>query len=483
MDRLNMFLAYERKSPEDEKLKDKLCEHLAGIRRFDGVKLWTYDDIPLGDDWKHEINTALQRTDVALLLVSPSFLASEFMHNVVVPSLLASHADNGLIIIPIIMRACRWEEHPWIGGLQPLPRDGTPVAGQKNRDAVLRNIAAELGKLAGKRAKEEKKPPAPGRDAPAMATGNVPSLSPNPAIEIARIKARARIIVTIILALAGMMIVFLATGGTRAIVTLLLVSLGVATGVIAHSAKTATSITASAGAVTGVYKLALEMAVTSLATGSIAGIVSALLFSAVTGLPIPFTPSEPPQEFLKNTLSSLDAVIPGIEESRQDSGQYLEDASRASFLDGSIPPDSALHHLSDASTTCIMKPCKTGFECCGRHRCIKSECQPCVKILDQCSSDDECCESLHCYDGRCLEPCAQDGQQCAHSDECCGRYCIGNVCRDCRKKGQKCSGTYFCCGSLRCVDDECRDCSKEGQRCKSDYECCPNYNCGNGLCR
>lgn len=155
---LRLFISYSHK---DAKLKDELLEHLEVVRRFEGVDVWTDDRIEPGADWREEIEKGLQQADVALLLVSPSFLASKFIQDGEVPDVLARQAAQGLLVIPVIIRDCAWQEHPVIQRFHPLPRDGEPITRHKGnrRDRAFTEVSKEVAKLARKRSGRAVVPP------------------------------------------------------------------------------------------------------------------------------------------------------------------------------------------------------------------------------------------------------------------------------------------------------------------------------------
>lgn len=155
---LRLFISYSHK---DAKLKDELLEHLEVVRRFEGVDVWTDDLIEPGADWREEIEKGLQQADVALLLVSPSFLASKFIQDSEVPDLLARQAAQGLLVIPVIMRDCAWQEMPVIERFYPLPKDGEPITRHKGnrRDRAFKEVSTEVSRLARKRSGRVVVPP------------------------------------------------------------------------------------------------------------------------------------------------------------------------------------------------------------------------------------------------------------------------------------------------------------------------------------
>ena len=77
-----------------------------------GLSLWDDSQIRPGVGWREEIKTALAEARVALLLVSANFLASEFIMEVEVPSLLLAAKEEGVLILWVSISPCHWEHTP-----------------------------------------------------------------------------------------------------------------------------------------------------------------------------------------------------------------------------------------------------------------------------------------------------------------------------------------------------------------------------------
>ena len=60
---------------------DSLLGHLKGLER-DGVEFWWDERLVTGEDWDAEIRARIAGTDVALVLVSQSFLDSAYCTDV-----------------------------------------------------------------------------------------------------------------------------------------------------------------------------------------------------------------------------------------------------------------------------------------------------------------------------------------------------------------------------------------------------------------
>jgi hypothetical protein len=78
--------------------------------RTDKVIVWDDMLIQPGQAWEVEIKQALDRARVAVLLVSPSFLASEFIAENELPPLLNAAKSKGLKIIWISLSASLYKD-------------------------------------------------------------------------------------------------------------------------------------------------------------------------------------------------------------------------------------------------------------------------------------------------------------------------------------------------------------------------------------
>lgn len=103
-DKLNIFISY---SHLDKKWLDRLEIHLKVLRRFfSQIEYWDDKKIKSGDKWKKEIEEAIKKSNVAILLVSTNYLASDFVATDEIPALLRKAEEDGTRIIPLIVSPC-----------------------------------------------------------------------------------------------------------------------------------------------------------------------------------------------------------------------------------------------------------------------------------------------------------------------------------------------------------------------------------------
>lgn len=139
---LDVFYSYSHK---DERLREKLEDHLSILQRQGLIKAWHDRNIEVGDDWKLQINTYLNSAQIILLLVSADFIASDYCYSIEMQKALERHRTGDARVIPIILRPVAWETSP-LRNLQALPMGGKPVTLWKNRDEAFTNIVQSIRK-------------------------------------------------------------------------------------------------------------------------------------------------------------------------------------------------------------------------------------------------------------------------------------------------------------------------------------------------
>jgi adenylate cyclase len=120
-----VFISY---SHHDEGWLTLLRKHLSPYVHVGSIEIWDDTKIGVGERWKDAITSALARARVAVLLVSPDFLASDFIRRNELPPLLQAGRLNGLKIVWLPIVDSSYEETP-IGSLQAAFSPATPLDG------------------------------------------------------------------------------------------------------------------------------------------------------------------------------------------------------------------------------------------------------------------------------------------------------------------------------------------------------------------
>ena len=141
-----VFLSYSHK---DEKFLKQLVDHLKPLERQGRVSSWSDLQIRAGSQWFDEIQRALSRTRVAVLLVTKDFLASDFIDQHELGPFLRAAEDGGVTILWVLVRDCNWRATPLSRYQAAYPPD-KPLAPMKaDRDTAWVRICDAIVSAAG----------------------------------------------------------------------------------------------------------------------------------------------------------------------------------------------------------------------------------------------------------------------------------------------------------------------------------------------
>lgn len=121
--RTGIFISYSHK---DEEWLHRLRKMLRPVEDRHQISTWSDKDIKPGDRWRDEIEKSLAAAKVAVLIVSPDFLASEFIKEYELPRLFEKAGKKELPILWVAARYSMFQE-TGIGDLQALNDPTEPL--------------------------------------------------------------------------------------------------------------------------------------------------------------------------------------------------------------------------------------------------------------------------------------------------------------------------------------------------------------------
>jgi hypothetical protein len=139
-----VFISYSHK---DKKWCDDLHTHLKPYLRGGSISSWSDQQIAPGSEWFREIQSALTNSKRAVLLVSPDFLASDFIHERELGPLLKEAEQGGVKILWVPVRESAYKQTP-LKKYQAIVDAGKPLATmtKAKRDRAWVEICEEIQK-------------------------------------------------------------------------------------------------------------------------------------------------------------------------------------------------------------------------------------------------------------------------------------------------------------------------------------------------
>ena len=145
-----IFISY---SHDDQEFKERIVEKLNVLEIAKKCEIWHDQDIETGQEWRNEIFKQLNNSTHVIMLISESFLSSDFIKTNEIPLILELYKQGQIILIPIILSPCPWEKNRLLKNLQVLPKNGVPLmTGNENEiEYKLFEIAQTISDLLQKK--------------------------------------------------------------------------------------------------------------------------------------------------------------------------------------------------------------------------------------------------------------------------------------------------------------------------------------------
>jgi hypothetical protein len=140
--RKTVFVSYSHK---DRRWADELSTFLAPWIRDKRLNLWDDSQIAVGDNWRAQIESAIQEATVAVLLVTKDFLASDFITRYELPALL-DRARKKQIRLAWVAVGHSGVEATELWGFQAVNDPSRPLEtlGRSQRNKAMVDIAKSI---------------------------------------------------------------------------------------------------------------------------------------------------------------------------------------------------------------------------------------------------------------------------------------------------------------------------------------------------
>ena len=146
--RSSVFISYARDDQPEGQWRERLRTFLQPFAaRLD---VWDDSRIQTGAQWRAEIDLALRRARVAVLLVGPHFLASDFIATNELPPLLEAAANDAVRILPLITNECSYSRTA-LSRYQTFHDPDEPLEGMERakQNRILRKFAEQVSDALG----------------------------------------------------------------------------------------------------------------------------------------------------------------------------------------------------------------------------------------------------------------------------------------------------------------------------------------------
>ncbi len=142
-----VVLSYAHDDEDGAKHLEKLLKPMERDQKL--IRFWMDSKILPGEKWDSDIKRHFMEADIILLLISSSFLASDYIYNVEMKIAMTRLKEKTCKIVPIIWRACDWKSNDDLKGLQFLPKDAKPIkkGDSTAQDEAWNNVVEGLRKL------------------------------------------------------------------------------------------------------------------------------------------------------------------------------------------------------------------------------------------------------------------------------------------------------------------------------------------------
>jgi hypothetical protein len=120
---VHVFVSYAR---EDSRWLEPNARHnlvpflIDSLRRYK-VVFWFDHDLKPGDEFRQQIKSKIDQSQIALLIVSQCFLNSAFIESEEMPRISERALEGKMIVVPVLVEPCDWSDYPFLADRQMVP--------------------------------------------------------------------------------------------------------------------------------------------------------------------------------------------------------------------------------------------------------------------------------------------------------------------------------------------------------------------------
>ena len=145
MVRNRIFISY---SHQDEKLFKELLVSLKPWQDQGILDVWTDQRLKASQNWHEEIQQAIDSAAVAVLLISPDFMASDYIRKHEIPPLVKAHEEGKLALTPLFLRPSQIMDGDYAFEVQ-LDSGGTRTVRLSQYQGLIRDAARRASDSGG----------------------------------------------------------------------------------------------------------------------------------------------------------------------------------------------------------------------------------------------------------------------------------------------------------------------------------------------
>jgi hypothetical protein len=151
---VKVFISY---CHADSRWLERLMVHLTPLSKDYEVDTWADTRLRPGSKWRDEIRAAVEKANVAVLIISADFLASEFVRTNELPPLLKAAEEEGALILPVIAAPSLFLRTPDLAQFQAVNNPSAPLVGVSEHDQEVAFVRVAEAIL--ERAQVARRPP------------------------------------------------------------------------------------------------------------------------------------------------------------------------------------------------------------------------------------------------------------------------------------------------------------------------------------